>query len=454
METKSNEQLQQQIAQLQHQLNRYKQLEKSVSTAGEDNQSIENANSIIMRMDPEGHITSFNNYAENFFGFKESEIIGRKLAGSIVPLTDTTGKDLQKMVDQITTSPERFINNINENCTKDGRKVWVIWTNKPIYDNEGRLVEILSIGNDFTKYKLAEDALRESEKKFRRIFQNIQDVYFEITPHGEFIELSPSVQEMFGYKRKELLNLSFSELLVDKAQWDALHRRLETSGVLTDQELLLQTTEGKPIHCSINSKLDIDESDNVKIIGSIRNITKRKQAQEKIMFMAYHDVLTGLYNRKGFVEQMKKHLTAARTAEEQCALLFIDLDNFKKVNDTNSHEIGDLLLREVAERLRSVLRNDDLICRFGGDEFMIMVTGKEQCKPETVADRLLECMNKPYQIANIVIEYVTPSIGISVYPDDAEGVNRLINKADIAMYYAKKDGKNCYRFYDDSMTVE
>lgn len=454
METKETAELLRRIEQLNTQLNRYKQLEKSLALHEQEMQAVENANSIIMRMDPEGRITYFNSYAEQFFGFRSQEIIGRNLAGSIVPLTDTTGRNLKKMVDEITTTPERFINNLNENCRKNGDKVWVIWTNKPIYDHDGRLIEILSIGNDFTKYKLAEDALRESEKKFRRIFENIQDVYFEITRRGEFLEASPSSMEILRYPREQLIGTDFQTLLVDETQWKGLHKQLENSGQLIDQELLLETAEGKPLHCSVNAKLDVDESDNVKIIGSIRNITKRKRAQEKIIFMAYHDVLTGLLNRKGFVEQMQQHLTAARAAAEQCAILFIDLDNFKKVNDSYSHEIGDLLLKEISDRLRSVLRNEDLICRFGGDEFMIMVTSKERCKPETVAGRLLRSMNKPYQIAHLEIDYVTPSIGISVFPDDAEGVNELINKADIAMYYAKKEGKNRYRFYDGSMTVE
>jgi PAS domain S-box-containing protein len=141
---------------------------------------VQNANSIILRWDCKGHVTFFNEYAQDFFGYSEDEILGRNVVGTIVPETDTSGRDLSMMIEDIGKHPERYIKNENENVRRNGERVWIAWTNKAILDDQGRTLEILSIGNDLTEHNRMDEALRQSEEKYRTLIKNIQDGVFVI----------------------------------------------------------------------------------------------------------------------------------------------------------------------------------------------------------------------------------------------------------------------------------
>ncbi len=141
---------------------------------------VQNANSIIMRMDPKGFVTFFNKFAQDFFGYSEDEILGRNVIGTIVPETDASGHNLTAMIENIGKHPERYIKNENENIRRNGERVWIAWTNKAFLDDHGRIVEILSIGNDITDHKQMDEELRQSEEKYRTLIENIQDGVFVI----------------------------------------------------------------------------------------------------------------------------------------------------------------------------------------------------------------------------------------------------------------------------------
>jgi PAS domain S-box-containing protein len=165
---------------------------------------VQNANSIILRMDIQGNVTFFNEFSQNFFGFTENEIMGKNVVGTIVPKTETTGRDLSEMIHDIGRHPERYVTNENENMLKNGERVWVVWTNKAIKDENGNTIEILCIGNDITERKRAEKALRQEEEKFRTFFEESPFGISVIDESGEYKYINPKFIEIFGYTLKDI----------------------------------------------------------------------------------------------------------------------------------------------------------------------------------------------------------------------------------------------------------
>jgi diguanylate cyclase (GGDEF)-like protein len=185
----------------------------------------------------------------------------------------------------------------------------------------------------------------------------------------------------------------------------------------------------------------------INYIAIFSDITKRKEAEQRIEFLAHYDSLTRLPNRALFADRLKRALVIANRNEKKAALLFLDLDRFKDINDTLGHLAGDLLLQSVAERVRSCVRESDTICRLGGDEFMILledINGRDDV--EGVAQKIISVMSGPHQLGEHQIT-VTFSIGAALYPDDAGDDETLIQQADRAMYRAKEGGRNNFQFF-------
>jgi diguanylate cyclase (GGDEF)-like protein len=174
--------------------------------------------------------------------------------------------------------------------------------------------------------------------------------------------------------------------------------------------------------------------------GIARDVTERKKAAEELLYLAYHDGLTGLFNRKAFYEHLKNELLYADRYSQQRSLLYIDLDKFKKVNDTFGHATGDELLKQFTGRVVQVLRNADKFFRLGGDEFVIVLSEPQAHSPEVVAQRVLELMAKPFEVGSERIDFVSASIGISIFPSDGRDIDILLLKADSSMYRAKEQG--------------
>lgn len=206
------------------------------------------------------------------------------------------------------------------------------------------------------------------------------------------------------------------------------------------------TSRGKAVRFAEDGRV-------LRVCGIHADVTRRKQAEADIRQLAYFDALTGLANRAMLQEKLAQLLMAADRAHQRLALLFIDLDNFKTVNDTLGHEAGDMLLRGVAERLRQHVRTEDVIARLGGDEFVIVLTQLPQDDlPARAARRLIEALTPPFVLHGQEIN-VSPSIGISVFPDDGRDGPTLVKNADTAMYRVKEAGRNSYRFFTAAMNA-
>ncbi len=272
---------------------------------------------------------------------------------------------------------------------------------------------------------------------------------------GKIEFVNPAFEKTTGYTYDEMVGQDWGELSEDG------FRKLEDEV----KSLLLK---GESWHGEINARrkdgsLSTEEITITPILeesGTIahyiaikRDITEKKQCEARLDQMAHHDVLTGLPNRLLFSDRLTQRLTDARRTGEQVAVMFLDLDRFKLVNDTLGHNAGDELLKQVADRLQRVLREADTVARMGGDEFTIILSHIHNVDEATLpARRILEVLSKPFDICGHEL-YVTTSIGVSMYPSDGSDVESLVRAADTAMYHAKENGRNTYRFYTEQLNI-
>ncbi len=284
--------------------------------------------------------------------------------------------------------------------------------------------------------------LKISEKRYRTIFENTGTAMIIIKSEDIISLVNDKFVKLFGYKKEEVENkLKWTNFVVndDISKLKRVYYDKEGPG---HTEFRGKNKTGFTRHFHLNFS-NIPSSD--ELVASLIDITDRKYNEEKIRTMAYHDPLTGLANRRCFQELFVKKIARAGRNGEMLSVLFLDLNEFKIINDTHGHRIADLVLCEVAERLTTVVRDSDITARFGGDEFVILLENiYEQGDGVYIAKRIIEIIKNPFLIEGIKIN-LDISIGLSFYPDDGIEAEQLISKADHAMYIAKRKGKE--RFY-------
>ncbi len=296
----------------------------------------------------------------------------------------------------------------------------------------------------------AVEALRNSEARFRRLSESgiIGIVYFDAD--GRIIDGNDTFLAMIGSNREDLEAgrvRRWGRLV--PPEWETRMKEaseeFRATGRITPYETEYLRRDGSRRWGLFGAaKLDGQPSE----IAFIVDITARKKLEEEITHMAHHDVLTGLPNRRLFMELMRFEIAEAHRNRTKTGLMFLDLDRFKVVNDTLGHEAGDQLLKTVAERLRATIRDSDAVARIGGDEFSILLAGITRPEDITeIAQKILDAFREKCIIANHEFT-ITTSMGISVYPDDSDTIESLFRYSDIALYHAKNRGRNTFEFYD------
>jgi len=304
------------------------------------------------------------------------------------------------------------------------------------------------------KHEQATDALEASEEKFRAFFEGGGDAFFLLDVAGHFKEVNPAACDRLGYAREELLGMQVTDICTSESATLKAKRAeaLQQKGHLVFESGYL-TKSGDIVPVEINSKA-VTFNRQPHIFAHVRDISDRRRTEEKIEFLAHHDILTGLPNLLMLKDRFELALAYAERAGVKVGLMFLDLDNFKTINDSLGHQYGDALLQEVATRLRGCVRDTDTICRHGGDEFLIVLADLHD--PDgisSVAAKIHALLTPPFDINGYELS-TSPSIGVAVYPDDGRDFDTLLKMADTAMYQAKEAGRNTYRFFTERMNTD
>lgn len=305
----------------------------------------------------------------------------------------------------------------------------------------------LLIRRERLKDEQSNKRISEAEFKFRTLVEeSLLGIY--ILREGRFAYVNSTLLALSGYHSKELLCMHFSDLILP------LHEGEEVGLYNNRAELQLQKKDGTLLDVVVLShKLSVIHNDAPAIMGSILDNTEKRKYQRKLERLAFYDPLTNLANRRLLSNSMNEAMNKARTTNEKLALLFIDLDHFKGINDSIGHDMGDKVLKELADRIVGCIPKSGLVSRYGGDEFTVMLPGLQSAKEaERIAKDLISLFNEPLHIENQKF-YITLSIGISIFPDHGKELETLEKNADIAMYFAKEKGRNNSQLFTKSMKV-
>lgn len=335
-----------------------------------------------------------------------------------------------------------------------GKIRWLLTSKLPLFGSDGKIVGLVGIGQDITERREAELALRDSEERFRSLTDLSSDWYWEQDKELRFTGLNDNNSKS-GYSSATVLGKTLEELPnteIISSAWSDYRTTAASRRPFRDLELRHLDRQGEAHYLSLSGLPFFSEDGHFEGYRGIgRDITERKVSEERVQYLATHDSLTGLPNRFMFSELLDLAIESARRYQRKLAVLFIDLDRFKNINDTLGHEAGDLLLKEMANRLNDCLRSSDVVARLGGDEFVILVQDVDEAERiSTLARKILAVAVKPIVVLGQECR-VTTSVGISMYPDDAQDEQSLMKNADIAMYRAKEEGKNNYQFFSSEI---
>ncbi|ADU32043.1 sensor domain-containing protein [Evansella cellulosilytica] len=335
----------------------------------------------------------------------------------------------------------------------EGNEKSIVTSKVPLFGKSGQLVGVLGIAKDITTEVQLQSQIQQQFHQFRSLLKNSSSVNCILSAEGNVMYRSPSIEKVLGYKPEELAGPFFT--IVHPDEHDYVRSRFENLLENPDKpqklDVRLRHKEGnwRTVHVIANNRMDDPHIEGVII--NYHDVTEMREAQQKIHHMAYHDYLTDLPNRRYFEEQLEAELQDAKTNRSKLAVLFIDIDRFKFINDTLGHHVGDKALKEIAEMLVSLVSEKDLIARMAGDEFMILVPHIEALDyVKELADSILKRMESPIVFDHYEL-FVTGSIGISTYPESGEDISVILKNADLAMYKAKETKENSFEFFTPEM---
>jgi len=401
--------------------------------------------------DTEGVFLACNQAFGRMFGAPTCEIIGRTDY-------DFTSPELadffrQKDREAIAAGTPR----VNEEWlthAESGQPIFLETIKTPMSGVSGRAIGVLGIGRDMTERKRVENNLH----LMSRVFSNSGEAILITDANNRILAVNREFTKLTGYSKEEaigqdprMLSAGNTPAETYREMWAALLTNDYWQGELWDRR---KNGEPYPKRLSISVVRD-SAGKVVNYIGTFEDITDRKAAEDKIRFLAHHDVLTGLPNRFSLYERLDQGMAFARRFDKSLAIMLIDLDHFKTINDTLGHNVGDQLLIQVARRLQQSVRESDIVARLGGDEFVVVLSGieKDGDGVAEIASKLVTQLAAPYAIAGAELR-TSPSIGICLYPDNATEISELIKCADIAMYHAKANGRSDFQFFIEAMRDE
>jgi diguanylate cyclase (GGDEF)-like protein/PAS domain S-box-containing protein len=417
---------------------------------------LEAAPDAMVVVNQDGEIVLLNVQAEKQFGYRRDELIGQRVK-NIIPegfaerlIADGTRSAAEALAQQIGTGIELT------GRRKDGSRFPIEIMLSPLESAEGILVTAAI--RDISVRQAAEKHLAQMEGRYRGLLEAAPDAMVVVDHGGEIVLLNVQAEKQFGYRRDELVGQKvkniipkgFAERLIADALRSAEDALAQQIG--TGIELNGRRKDGSefPIEIMLSP---LEGTEGVLVTAAIRDITTRKKAEALMIHSSEHDFLTGLPNRMLLSDRVNQAIRMAIRHKRKVAVLFLDLDGFKHINDSLGHPTGDKLLQSVGERLVDCVRRSDTVSRQGGDEFVVLLSEEEDSEDaSTIAKRMLRAVAEAHFIDQHDL-HVTCSVGISLHPDDGLNAETLIKNADTAMYQAKENGRQTYQYFKPAMNV-
>ena len=367
---------------------------------------------------------------QSILGHTVREVIGEENYRTVLPYVD-------KMLSGQAVNYQRSL------VTPDGSSRFIEGNLIPHFGDDGRVVGAFILLSDITKHRLAEQAVRDSEERLKKFAAaSIDGVLFH--ENGIVTDCNEAVARLLGFGFADIIGHHVLEFLAPETH-DVSKQRMRTGSERLFEGVVV-AKGGQQIPVEVTPK-QMPYQGHTYRMAVIRDITERKEAEQRIQFMAHHDNLTLLPNRVSLMERLQLMLATARREQTLVAVMFIDLDHFKTVNDSLGHHAGDSLLKVIAGRLKTCLRDADTVARLGGDEFLVVVPDlREHEAVVPVVTKILEDISQPCSIEGHMLS-ISPSIGISMFPRDGADPDDLIKNADAAMYLAKDHGRANYQFF-------
>ncbi len=417
---------------------------------------LEAAPDAMVVVDQSGRIVLLNVQAEKQFGYRRAELIGQKVK-NIIPegfaerlIADGTRSAAEALAQEIGTGIELT------GRRKDGSEFPIEIMLSPLESAEGILVTAAI--RDISVRQAAEEHLAQMEGRYRGLLEAAPDAMVVVDQGGEIVLLNVQAEKQFGYRRDELVGqkvkniipMGFAERLVADALRSAEDALAQQIG--TGIELNGRRKDGSefPIEIMLSP---LEGAEGVLVTAAIRDITTRKKAEALMIHSSEHDFLTGLPNRVLLSDRINQAIRMAIRHRRRVAVLFLDLDGFKHINDSLGHPTGDKLLQSVGKRLVDCVRASDTVSRQGGDEFVVLLSEAEDSEDASVtAKKMLRAVAEAHFIDQHDL-HITCSVGVSLYPDDGLNAETLIKNADTAMYQAKENGRQTYQYFKPAMNV-
>jgi diguanylate cyclase (GGDEF)-like protein/PAS domain S-box-containing protein len=390
--------------------------------------------------DVQGRIVYTNPAEARMHGYTTEELVGMR-AQALAPPPARRGVAPQRLAALKGWHREGF------NVRKDGSMFPVQLVSDVVTDAAGTPIGIVTCCVDISERRQAEAAQRASEARYRKLFErNLAGVY-RATAEGAILECNDALARILGWSsRAEVRSRKVAEFYFRKRDLKRVMDDLYRLGTLAGHEIELRRRDGSPVWVLANATL-LEEGGGPAIVeGTLVDITHRKLARRQLEYQAHHDALTGLPNRALLEQRLAAALRHAERGGGGLALIFLDVDRLKTINDTLGHDAGDALLRGLGDRLTSCLRREDTVARVGGDEFVVLLPAVRTRQEATgIAQKILKALVKGFKVEGHEI-HVTSSLGIALYPEDGRDAATLRRRADAALYRAKQLGRNTYRF--------
>jgi len=334
----------------------------------------------------------------------------------------------------------------------DGKELWAKDSSRVVKDENGNVLYYQGSLVDITERVNLQREVEERRQYLEGVLESTLSALITLDNNHHILEWNTGAEKLFGFKREEVQGHNLDKFIASP-EGEILPEAAELTARVLSQEIISPTETvrydkwGNPVPVVLTGAPIQVNDELVGIVASYTDISKQKELEREIKHMATHDVLTGLPNRRLFNERIQLEMAHAERNDQRLGVLWLDLDNFKEVNDTYGHSTGDILLQKIAQRLTGVLRKSDTVARMGGDEFIILLPEMDKIgAAQITADRVLEVMNKPFLCDTHSIS-ISFSIGISIYPDHGQDIDTITKSADRAMYQAKEKGGNVYHQY-------